>query len=101
MRRKDKYDKHIEAILLAKYPQDQIHEDWEGARGLFKFLAADCACPTIEKIPGGSNLDPVVLRAIRKSKLIPSRESAIRPQRRILNAFARIQRLADKVYNRL
>lgn len=101
MKRKDKYDKHIEAILKLKNPQAKITRDWEGARGLFQFLAPECDCPTIEKMPGGSNLDPVVLRAIQKSKLIPSGESAIRPQRRILNAFARIQRLADKVYNRV
>lgn len=109
---KDKYDEHIEAILTDPDPARKISQDWNNFGPLFEALgpsrwnSIECGCPT--QVKRALHVDPNYKRShhgamdeeVRKSKLIPVDPTNIRPDRPMLEEFARIQRLADKVYNR-
>src|SRR5688572_28932451 len=101
----DKYDEHIEAILRDK-DKAGLHNDWVLAKGLFQFLGpsgcpSKCGCPTMVKSGRGKTHDGKLLDEVMNSKIIPDDSKQILPDRAMLNEFARIQRLADKIYNRV
>lgn len=106
---KDKYDEQIDELMAldAGEFRNAVSEQWMDAQGLFQFLnhsgqtgTATCGCPVMVKDGAFRTAGRKMDQAVRKSSIIPDHVDCIPQSREVLEEFARIQRMADKVYGR-